>query len=104
MPLAFRVFHTKINLSPDKVTDLILAACCLHNFLVEKNTSFINVCDKDVEHHTFRNGSWRSDPALVGLSPSLDRNSANSAKEPRQNLTKYFSSDMGSVPWQDNMI
>ena len=75
----FRVFHTKINLSPDKVTNLILAACCLHNFLVEKNTSYINVCDKeDVEHHTLRNGSWRNDPAVVGLSASLDRNSTNS--------------------------
>ena len=33
----WRVFLTTIKLSPDKVTDLIFAACCLHNFMVEKN-------------------------------------------------------------------
>lgn len=33
----WRVFLTTIKLSPDKVTDIILAACCLHNLMVEKN-------------------------------------------------------------------
>jgi hypothetical protein len=33
----FRVFLTTIQLSLDKVVDLILAACCIHNFMVENN-------------------------------------------------------------------
>ena len=33
----WRVFLTTIKLSPEKVTDIILAACCLHNLMVEKN-------------------------------------------------------------------
>jgi len=33
----FRVFLTTLTLGPDKVTDVLLAACCLHNYLVETN-------------------------------------------------------------------
>ena len=29
----FRVFQTNIALSPDKVVDIVLAACCIHNML-----------------------------------------------------------------------
>ena len=35
----FRVFLTTIHLSPEKVKDLIMAACCLHNFMNEHNKS-----------------------------------------------------------------
>ena len=30
----FGAFHTKSTLSPDKVTDMVLATCCLHTFWV----------------------------------------------------------------------
>ncbi|CAB4040889.1 Hypothetical predicted protein, partial [Paramuricea clavata] len=57
----FRVFLTTIKLHPDKVVDIILAACCLHNFLVEQNkNNYISVQDvEDVEHLNFMNGQWR---------------------------------------------
>ena len=32
----WRVFLTTINMCPDKLTYLIFAACCLHNYLAEK--------------------------------------------------------------------
>ena len=101
----FRVFHTKINVGPEKVTDMILAACCLHNFLVQSNKSYTSICDtEDLENCVMTNGAWRSDPPLAGLTPGLDRNPTRSAKEQRQYLTNYFSSDMGSVSWQEKMI
>ena len=70
----FRVFLTTINLSPDKVTDLILAACCLHKFLVETNKhTYISVQDTEDGGHSVVAGSWRTDPSLSGLSSSSDR-------------------------------
>ena len=68
----FRVFLTTIKLDPDKVVDIILAACCLHNFMVEQNTdNYISVQDfEDVEHFNFINGQWRNDPQLCGLQTS----------------------------------
>ena len=66
----FRVFLTTIKLDPDKVVDIILAACCLHNFMVEKNTDNYISVQEDVEHFNFINGQWRNDPQLCGLQTS----------------------------------
>ena len=42
----WRVFLTTIKMCPDKLTYVIFAACCLHNYLVEKNKSaYISVMD-----------------------------------------------------------
>ena len=69
----FRVFHTRINLSPDKMTQMILATCCLHNFLVESNNSYTSLCDaEDMENHTATNGAWRNDPLATVLPPLLE--------------------------------
>lgn len=35
----FRVFYTTISLMPVTIDDLILASCCLHNFLINSKTS-----------------------------------------------------------------
>lgn len=102
----FRVFLTTINLAPDKVVNIILAACCLHNFLVENNKhAYVSAHDvEDTDQHSFTAGVWRNDPQLISVSGGSNRNPAQCAKEQRQELTDYFTSDFGSVPWQDYMI
>ena len=102
----FRVFLTKINLSPDKVVEVILAACCLHNYMVETNKhSYLNVLDvENADNYTVSAGDWRNDTALSGLLPNHDRNPAQIAKQQRSHLTDYFMSQSGSVPWQEHMI
>lgn len=101
----FRVFLTTINLAPDKVTDIILAACCLHNYLVDTNKhTYISVQDTEDSEHNAVAGAWRTDPTLTGLSSSSDRNPTLSAKEQRIMLTKFFLSESGAVPWQDHMV
>ena len=84
----FRVFST-IHLSPEKVKDLVMAACCLHNFMIEHNKSaYISVYDAEDTHTmTFANGAWRSNPPLAGLQPNLDKNPKLNAKQQRQKLT-----------------
>ncbi|KAI0229409.1 hypothetical protein LSAT2_020154 [Lamellibrachia satsuma] len=62
----FRVFLTTINLAPDKVTDIILAACCLHNYLVDTNKhTYISVQDTEDSEHNAVAGAWRTDPTLT---------------------------------------
>lgn len=101
----WRVFLTTIKLCPDKVTYLILAACCLHNYLVEKNkVSYTSAADLENGDHTVTPGLWRSDPSLIRMNPSsANRNPPNNAKDQRQSLTIY-SNTSGSVPWQDTMV
>lgn len=102
----FRLFLTTIKLSNDKVVSLILAACCLHNFMVETNKhTYLSVQDvENTDQHIITTGTWRNDPPLTGLSTSSDRNPAHIAKQQRKELTDYFISNLGSVPWQDYMI
>ncbi|XP_013419995.1 putative nuclease HARBI1 [Lingula anatina] len=102
----FRVFLTPINLNPDKVTNLILAACCLHNYMVDKNKhTYLNVLDVETgESHEIAVGVWRYDKQLIGIQPAQGRNATNDAKRQRELLTSYFSSEYGAVPWQEKLL
>lgn len=102
----FRVFLGPINLGPDTVSHIILAASCLHNYMVEKNKMwYTSVCDvEDLENHQLNAGVWRNDPSFTDLAPSSDRNPSQIAKEQRFHLTNFFMSDQGKVPWQEHMI
>lgn len=101
----FRVFLTTINLSPDKVVQLVLAACCLHNYLVDKNKhAYLSVRDvEDTDNHNVRPGFWRNDPQLMDMEGNHFRNPTQTAKQQRNQLTDYFNSEDGSVPWQEDM-
>ena len=100
----WRDFLTKIKLSPDKVTNVILAACCLHNFMVEKNKAgYAAAADLENSDHSVSRGSWRSDAALTILQPTPSHNASRNAKLQRDLLANYVN-DCGSVPWQDNMV
>ncbi|XP_028410490.1 putative nuclease HARBI1 [Dendronephthya gigantea] len=100
----WRVFLTTIKVSPDKVTDIILAACCLHNYMVDKNkVNYTAAGDFESADHTLSPGTWRNDPILNGLQPTPMHNPPRNAKHQREVLTQYFNNS-GSVPWQDNII
>ena len=96
----FRLFHTTINLNPDKVTTLILSTCCLHNYLIEKRKhSYLHACNaEDQTNHNVISGVWRTERPLTGISPTADRNPTALAKKQRQCLTDYFSTTEGCVP------
>ena len=97
----WRVFLTTIKLSPEKVTDMIFAACCLHNLMVEKNkASYISAADRENADHTLVRGTWRNDQVLNSIQPTTLHNAPRDAKSQRELLT----SNHGSVPWQHNMV
>ena len=89
---------------PDKLTYVIFAACCLHNYLVENNKSaYTSAADVEGADHTISEGVWRNHQKLVGLQSGPNRNAPRNAKAQREILTDYFN-NQGSVSWQDNMI
>ncbi|XP_046864372.1 protein ALP1-like [Xenia sp. Carnegie-2017] len=54
----WRVFLTTIKLTPDKITDIILAACCLHNYMINKNKATYTVAvDQENADHTISPGT-----------------------------------------------
>ena len=56
----FRVFLTTLTLGPDKVTDVLLAACCLHNYLVETNKHTYTTVEDMYPHE------WEAETGSVG--------------------------------------
>ena len=102
----FRVFLNKINLQPEFVDKLALAACCLHNFLIENQSSYYiaQLADREDHLHGMINGQWREGQQLQDLEATVNRNPKLSAKQQRELLKEYFSSEFGAVSWQDAMI
>jgi hypothetical protein len=101
----FRVFLTTINLEPEKVDNIILVTCSIHNFLVEHNKhNYISCQDiEQTENQQLIPGQWRRDSQLSRMQTTSIRNSSKSAKKQHKELTKYFVSEYGSVPWQEFM-
>lgn len=102
----FRVFHTAINMKPEKIDKIVLAAVVLHNFLRRKTNKYIpkNYVDFEVlDTGDIVKGDWRNGMMLDGLRPNLNRNSSREAKENREVYKNYFFGS-GSVPWQDNFV
>jgi len=104
----FRVFLTTIALAPEKVEQIVLAACALHNYLIDKAKNEYMppglVDSENNETHQTLDGSWRQNGLLHSAGLPHNPNSPLSAKCKRDMLVAYFSSDAGRVPWQDSMI
>lgn len=103
----FRFLLSKAYLQPEDTQNAVLATTCLHNFLIRnQGSNYLTNCavdNEDVNHQVIL-GTWRTDQQLTGLQPTRNRNSACSAKSQRDALKEYFSSALGAVPWQNEMI
>ena len=102
----FRVFLTTIDLHPQFVEDLVMAACCLHNYLIENQSSFyVNQGDMDYEDgdHMLVLGSWRDSTAkqLMSLEKSKTHIGTLSARQQRDTMKEYFMSTVfsGGITW-----
>ena len=108
----FRIFMQPIILAPEKVETIVMACCCLHNFLrvrLGSNSVYTpsgSIDTEDPETHEIVPADWRQGPQLQGLRP-FGRQGSNRptscAKELRDYMCDYFNSDAGSVPWQENL-
>lgn len=104
----FRVFRRPISLGPKKVENIVLACILLHNFL-RRNAQSAQIYtphgtfdSEDLDTGVITPGSWRSqdEGGLLNLQ-RIPRKSPKDAKELRIELSRYFISDEGKVPWQD---
>ncbi|XP_036328180.1 protein ALP1-like [Rhagoletis pomonella] len=94
----FRILLKTINLSPEKVTTIVLTCCYLHNFLRER---------KVYRNNRMTDGLEFSEPSsdennLDNLTPTTIRNASNLAKEVRDKFCEYFNT-VGTVPWQNKI-
>lgn len=106
----FRVLRKPINLDPETVTDIVLAICTLHNFLLGTQSARSNylqsgLVDTEAEEtHQIVPGSWREESISNNVFFPLNRGNRNnykvSQKEVRDEFKEYFMTPTGEVPWQ----
>jgi len=101
----FRVFTTRVGLTPDKETKITLASIALHNLLRTKSresyTPYGFADSVDIDGN-IQEGLWRENeqPAFMSsIPPTRSRNSAITALKIRESFKDYFCTQ-GSVPWQ----
>ncbi|KAK5649592.1 hypothetical protein RI129_000621 [Pyrocoelia pectoralis] len=90
----FRIFEHRLCLSHDHINLVVLAACCLHNYL-----------RNDICHWT--ESDLKVDvPNVKGLQnlQGIGGNACSAALRIRDEFTKYFNSPAGSVPWQMDKV
>ena len=99
MSATWRVFGNKIALQPDKVEKITLAACALHNFLIEHQQISAITADTDNEP-----GNWRNLPHNgMGALNRIGRPAPENARAIREEY-RHFANNEGAVAWQEDMI
>lgn len=105
----FRVFLTKIHLSPRKASKVTLAACYLHNMLCEKSkgsympSNFID--SEDPITGEVIEGRWRNDVPrpLTGDEVPTGCRAQTIAESMRLHFKEYFNGP-GALPWQEKVL
>ena len=103
----FRVFRRTIEVAPDFVKDLVLAACVLHNYLrdhAKQDYTPNFAMDREMPDGQVVPGQWRQEAPLDGLMRNPTKNAKTYAKDVRNSLANYFVSQEGALPWQNDII
>ena len=88
------------------IKTIFLGACVIQNMM---RTRFPRSSTKyaDREHpetHEIIPGSWRDHECVTGLEALHGNNSTQADKAVRDYQRQYYTSQVGRVPWQDEMI
>ncbi|XP_046686715.1 uncharacterized protein LOC124372373 [Homalodisca vitripennis] len=99
----FGVFQKPINLRLDRITDVVLACCALHNFMRETspNKYTPSECFDEESNGEIING------LRTETRRKLQRNrkgtKGKAGKDTRDKFVEYFNGN-GKVPWQDKYV
>lgn len=92
----FRLYNRRIQSLPDNVDNIILASCVLYNFIRKYEGAPI------IREDTVGNNNNQVNSAIRNLS-HRGGNATREAFQIRDAFKDYFSSEAGSVPWQNHM-
>ena len=101
----FRCLLTALQLKPDNVTDVVLACCTLHNFLLAKQNIHRTVPNLLVHYNNYVEiRHWQEDETLRSMRGLPGNNTIKEGRTLRDFLTQYYNSKGGSVHWQDEAV
>lgn len=92
----FRIYFTPIHMNPDTIDKLIVSTCILHNMMRSQNISFSTTPDAEENLPV---------PDFFGpMSHTTTGRVHDRPKQIRDTLKTYFTTEIGSVSWQDPLI
>ena len=99
------MLRTSILLHPKNASNVIKSCVVLHNFLLEKESTYLTSGEIDFQDKEGRliSGSWRNEQnkeSLLSLGQASGNHSKVEARKMRDCLAKYFMSPEGEVPFQ----
>lgn len=102
----FRCMLSTFTLSPDKVSEMVVTCCVLHNILRDRQPNLnVRLVDREDPHtHQLVPGEWRERAVMADVEMGYRARAGNDAKAIRRILINYVNSPEGSVPWQNDMI
>ena len=85
---------------------IITTCVILHNLIrLRYPAAHKNLMDLEDENMNVIPGAWRNDKVLLDVYHERARNTGTQeGRQIRRYLVHYFTSNAGSVPWQDKMI
>ncbi|KAL1443609.1 hypothetical protein MTO96_045930, partial [Rhipicephalus appendiculatus] len=100
----WRAFLGTVTGSPELLTDMVKAAVCLHNFSMADSAYCPDGYADEVSGDLIQDGSWRSAVTSIGATAVPTSNRSPAAMQLRDEISNYFLSAAGSVPWQVKVI
>lgn len=89
----FKIFETEIECEPDKVVDIVKAACILHNFIIKNEGPLMNPSNQD----------FCTSYILPGLQQGHQGRQPTTALGLRDHLCAYFMRPENAIPLQNNV-
>ena len=105
----FRIFRRPIIRKVDTVVAITKAVVVLHNYLMRHESKYCPSGFADLYTPSgWRDGDWRNDAqnhqGLVNISAQGSNSFTRSANAVRESFCDFFNSDIGAVPWQNELV
>ncbi|XP_039757928.1 uncharacterized protein LOC120632189 [Pararge aegeria] len=93
----YEVFQRPLKVQPHHLDKIILACTCLHNFLIDEKYIHTQSHESNQSEIIFQDFEQLNEE-------EEDGSNVTESMKIRDEFKKYFSSEAGSVHWQDNII
>lgn len=97
----FQILQREINLDVEKVQNITLTCCALHNYIKKKEgkTFYVSLDNENTSNISLTEGEWRGNVCLTNLERCHVNRSADGSIQIRKKFIHYFNNE-GFVPWQ----
>ena len=101
----WRCLLITLQIEPENVIRVVLGCITLHNLLRKRRPGQLDrIVDREDEDGNVVPGAWREDVQMADPHAMLGQRATREGKNLRNYLADYYSSPLGRLPWQDEVV